>query len=191
MFTWGTTSDRPYMLIEPPYKINGEDKTKTQARSANINVDEDAKAIPRSTNDPKPDAKEETTLKTNAKSEETEETQALDAKPSEESGQRAKVTDPKISYNAKKSKTDTQNTYNNKPDEGSASTSESKPDVRTRSSLEENILLGVALEGSKRTLPIDEDISDAEDTKKMSPLRSSNGPRLSDKDKSGNLQDQN
>ncbi|KAL8532408.1 hypothetical protein ACS0TY_008852 [Phlomoides rotata] len=192
IFTWGTTSNHPYVLIEPPYKINNEDKTKTQARSAHTNADEDAKATPRSTNDTKPDAKGETTPKTNEKSGETEYTEH-DTKEGAESGQRAKVSDPKLSNNATKSKTDTQSTYNNKhsqPDEGTASTSESKQDVRTKSSLEENILLGVALEGSKRTLPIDDDISDAEDTKKMAPLHSFNGPRLADKDKSGKLQDQ-
>lgn len=167
VFNWGATSNQPYVLIEPPYKISNEDKPKTQARSANINADEEAKATPRSTNDTKPDSKPEASPNTNTKSGETENT--------ENDTKESKVADPKLSNNATKSKTDAQNT-----------------DVRTRSSLEDNILLGVALDGSKRTLPIGEDdISDVEDTKKTAPMRGSNGPRLTDKDKSGNLQDQN
>ncbi|GAB2226128.1 hypothetical protein Drorol1_Dr00021920 [Drosera rotundifolia] len=40
-FTRGTAFNRPSLLLEPPHKINGEDKTKGQSRSAPSNTDQD------------------------------------------------------------------------------------------------------------------------------------------------------
>ncbi|PIN01163.1 hypothetical protein CDL12_26331 [Handroanthus impetiginosus] len=151
MFTQGVASNRPLLLIEPSYKITGEDKTKTQARSTRVNADEDSKAPPRSTPD-------DTTSNTDTKSGETV-SKGVIMSPS----------DPKVSNST-------------------SSTSQIKQDVRqtvgqTKPSLEDNIVLGVALEGSKRTLPIEEDTvasSSPEDTKELAPLRSSNGQEKSD-----------
>ncbi|KAL0342997.1 UNVERIFIED_CONTAM: Mechanosensitive ion channel protein 2, chloroplastic [Sesamum angustifolium] len=59
----------------------------------------------------------------------------------------------------------------------------------SKPSLEENIVLGVALEGSKRTLPIEEEAvppSNPEDVKELAALRSGNGPGVAEKDKNDN-----
>ncbi|KAH6823452.1 MSCS-like 2 [Perilla frutescens var. hirtella] len=204
IFSWGATSNRPLMLIEPSDKINGEDKTKAQGRSAHINGDEDEKATPRSTQsipDSKVDAKGETVHNINTKSRETEfsdhsakETQTMDTKDAKS------PSDTKLGNGATKSKTAPKSEevaagHNNKlgqPQEGALPTSQLKQDVRQApptkpSSLEENIVLGVALDGSKRTLPIDEDTvlpSNPEDMKELAPLRSGNGPAVTQKEKS-------
>ncbi|KAL7596626.1 hypothetical protein Lser_V15G31021 [Lactuca serriola] len=103
-------ANRPFLLIEPSYKINGEDKSKPSSRpgpTTNPNIEEkDTKPI---TPDP--------------------------------------ITDP-----------------NPKPSNvgpspiGSGGGNSPKQEVeKARSALEDNIVLGVALEGSKRMLPIEED----------------------------------
>ncbi|KAL3630458.1 hypothetical protein CASFOL_023442 [Castilleja foliolosa] len=163
-FTRGATSNRSLLLIEPSYKINGEDKTKTQ--SARANGDEDSKSTPRptqSTPDSKTDVKSETTSDDKAG----------------EVGQKSKgdarnpisLSDPKIDNN-------------NTTKLGDSSTSQQKQDVRSQTisnkpHLEENIVLGVALDGSKRVLPIEEEYmmspSNSDDTKELAALRSGNG----------------
>ncbi|KAI3462130.1 hypothetical protein Pfo_018793 [Paulownia fortunei] len=232
VFTRGAASTQPLLLIEPSYKINGEDKTNSQARSARVNVDEDGKATPRSTQstlDCKVDAKGATALNTDTKSGETEFTDyhtkemlPSDIKAGDEFGQNAKVetkdaksqSDPKLGNHTTKSKTDTKfvevsspnasnspglthNTSNNnhsQPQEGAFTSSQLRQDVRqpvaqapaTKPSLEENIVLGVALEGSKRTLPIEEDMvppSNPEDMKELAALRSGYGPAVAEKEK--------
>ncbi|XP_051117730.1 mechanosensitive ion channel protein 2, chloroplastic-like [Andrographis paniculata] len=116
VFTHGAASNNRFLLIEPSYKISGDDKTKTQVRSPlRVNGDEDSS---RPTAD---DAKETTS-------------------------------DGKTEVSA----------------------SSPKPDLR-QPSLEENLVLGVALDGSKRTLPIDEDdnispASNAEDIMELAAL---------------------
>ncbi|GFP90692.1 mechanosensitive ion channel protein 2 chloroplastic [Phtheirospermum japonicum] len=170
-FTKGTASNRSLLLIEPSYKINGEDKIKTQAQaqtqSARANGDEDSKATPRptqSTPDSKTDAKSETT--SDDKAGEVGQKTKVDAKNSKSQS------DPKIDNN----------NIATKP--GDSSTSQQKQDVRsqtiTNKPLEENIVLGVALDGSKRTLPIEEEDmmtspSNADEKKELAVLRSGNG----------------
>lgn len=64
----------------------------------------------------------------------------------------------------------------------------------TKPSLEENIVLGVALEGSKRTLPIEEETvtpSNAEDVKELAAMRSGSGPAVSEKDNSDTKRSKN
>ncbi|KAF4360116.1 hypothetical protein F8388_015985 [Cannabis sativa] len=51
------TANRPYLLIEPSYKVNGDDKTKASNRSARTNEDKEAQAETASTSDSKTDAK--------------------------------------------------------------------------------------------------------------------------------------
>ncbi|KAI3451238.1 hypothetical protein Pfo_007903 [Paulownia fortunei] len=252
IFNRGAVSNRPPLLIEPSYKINGEDKTKSQVRSARANGDEDSKPTAKSTPDNKVDAKGETILGTDSKSRatastdhKTKEMQTSDAKADFEVGQMPKIVtkeDPKIaaksssdpklnsstkpvpntdtksveetSSNANNSSGLTHNTSNKKhpqkvsqettsvssPELGGrrsdnvSSTSHLKQDVRqpvtqtplTKPSLEENIVLGVALEGSKRTLPIEEEMvapSNPEDVKELAALRSGNGPAVAEKEK--------
>ncbi|KAK4430518.1 Mechanosensitive ion channel protein 2, chloroplastic [Sesamum alatum] len=198
VFTGGAPLNRPLLLIEPSYKISGDDKTKTQPRAARVNGDEDNKgpAMP----DGKVDAKGEPTLSADTKFQDSEltdynskETLTTDAKPGEEFGQKVQIgpkdvistSDPKLSNSTAKSR----------PQEGGSSSPQLKQDVRqpvpqapaTKPSLEENIVLGVALEGSKRTLPIGEDIpapSNPDETKELAALRSSNSPAVAEKEKS-------
>ncbi|XP_073154898.1 mechanosensitive ion channel protein 2, chloroplastic-like [Henckelia pumila] len=89
----------PLLLIEPSYKINGDDKTKPpQARTIKINGEEDNKDTGRSTPDSKMDAQGESTLNADSKSRETvlpdsKENESLkeDVKPAIKVGQIAKA----------------------------------------------------------------------------------------------------
>ncbi|KAL0461432.1 UNVERIFIED_CONTAM: Mechanosensitive ion channel protein 2, chloroplastic [Sesamum latifolium] len=200
VFTRGAPLDHPLLLIEPSYKISGDDKTKTQARAARANGDEENKAPAKPMPYSKVDAEGEPTLSTDTKSQESEltdnntkEMETPDAKPGEQFGPKVQTgtkdmiltSDPKLSNSTAKSQ----------PQEGGSSSPQPKQDVRqpvsqapaTKPSLEENIVLGVALEGSKRTLPIDDDMptpSNPEETKELAALRSSNGPAVAEKEKS-------
>ncbi|KAK6154167.1 hypothetical protein DH2020_013806 [Rehmannia glutinosa] len=161
VFNGEAASTRPFLLIEPPYKINGEDKTKTQARSARV------------------DANSETTPITDAKFGEKEVTDS-NTKEIITSDDKAKSPpEPKID--------------NSKTKSGTSSTSQQTQDLRsqapvTKPSLDENIVLGVALEGSKRMLPIEEEDmvtpSNQEDSKELAASRSGNGSKVAEKGKS-------
>ncbi|KAJ6678774.1 MECHANOSENSITIVE ION CHANNEL PROTEIN 2 CHLOROPLASTIC [Salix viminalis] len=223
----GVASKRPLVLIEPSYRINGEDKAKSQARPGRVTGEKDSKATPRFTSDTKagtnaksdPRAKE--TPKSDTKGEfnsgETPNSDAkVHAKSTTVSVSHSRADDkmtvkspptsiPKtnsnateasglgseaagsVSENLKKNKTASdakskttspanvsQNSNLTSVNSLEASTekagglkesSQTKPEKRSvsqpssRSALEENIVLGVALEGSKRTLPIEEDIA--------------------------------
>ncbi|KAL6582950.1 hypothetical protein OROMI_005028 [Orobanche minor] len=220
IFNRGTTSNRPLLLIEPSYKINGEDRTKSQTRSTRANGEEDGKINAKSTPDnsksettPSSDSKSGPTVSTDIK---TKEVQTSDAKPEYEVGQMPKngaKEDPKIAAKSpfgsrlnsstkpvpntdnRKTSQDT-NSGNRKSENLSSTSSLPKQDARqqavtqtppmTKPSLEENIVLGVALEGSKRTLPIEEETlppSNLEDVKEFAKMRSGNGPSVADKDK--------
>ncbi|CAA0831205.1 Mechanosensitive ion channel protein 2-chloroplastic [Striga hermonthica] len=199
IFTRGTaSSNSPLLLVEPSYKVTGEDKPKSQTRSSRPNGEEDIKVTSKSTLD----------LDTKTK----------DDKASPESGQVPKTgpkedpritsaSDPKPNSSPKPvPSTDTQKTGqeinlvsspdsgSRKPENASSTNSHSKQDSRqqpitqTKPSLEENIVLGVALEGSKRTLPIEEEMvgpssSSPEDVKELAKSRSGNRPPVAEKDK--------
>ncbi|KAL2349018.1 hypothetical protein Fmac_003018 [Flemingia macrophylla] len=227
----GTVPNRPLLVIEPSYKINGDDKVKKPSRGV---VDQD-KTPTRS----KPDTKTETTVRgaqddteagtkvvasnsdTNGNSK-TVVTQKPDHEVGEnkplksgsnkenmevpESSSKSKVTGLAVDYPAQKDidakQFKGQNTRNvkpnNDPDNVASSTSngdrtggvnmnvptkqqvEKKPAAQPHASrpvLEENIVLGVALEGSKRTLPIDEEIDNVtpREAKEMAALQGGNG----------------
>ncbi|CAA3025494.1 mechanosensitive ion channel 2, chloroplastic isoform X1 [Olea europaea subsp. europaea] len=263
IFNHGAASNRPLLLIEPSYKINGEERTKTQARQVRVNGEEDSKAVARSTPDNMVDAKGETSSSPDSKSKETASTSSKtkdiltsDRKSGAEVGQALKAetkdqkvaagpfSDPKINNNATAkstsksvSRTDSASSTNSKSSPGSSqNTSNSKSpkkvgqasshlgsavgnaskslpesggdrsdpvsgtalkqeDMRqppvvqppvTKPALEENIVLGVALEGSKRTLPIEEEVAPSpnpEDVKELAASRRGNGPPVSEKGK--------
>ncbi|XP_010277500.1 PREDICTED: mechanosensitive ion channel protein 2, chloroplastic-like [Nelumbo nucifera] len=52
-------ANRPFLLIEPPYKINGDDKIKPQGRSVHANEEQDAKGTERQTSDTNAEARVE------------------------------------------------------------------------------------------------------------------------------------
>ncbi|XP_057496911.1 mechanosensitive ion channel protein 2, chloroplastic-like isoform X3 [Actinidia eriantha] len=250
----GAASNRPLLLIEPPYKINGEDRTKPQNRSVRTNGEQDSKTAVRSPPDDKTDSKggappipqskaKETISETkidvkagetqnpDTKGENTAQTSTSDrnigdkemAKPTSNS---ATKTDSKLSeVSSSDSKavgsTSIQSTSNNKQTKKtgsgnaqqnstvnipSASFSEtggekpeefpSTPQAKqeserpqqpiSRPPLGENIVLGVALEGSKRTLPIEEGMASSPtqaEVKELAQFRNGNGSLAAEKDK--------
>ncbi|XP_027354030.1 mechanosensitive ion channel protein 3, chloroplastic-like isoform X2 [Abrus precatorius] len=182
IFTRSRAANRPFLLIEPPYKVNGEDKVKPSTRSSRPNEEKDAKIDETLASDTKGDeniAATSTSLhgvNSKDKSKSTPETQiqntgsdssaAKTVQPKKESaGDTGKgSTVPVSKNNAQSAVSETSVTSH---ETTSATSSQSKQDeeksavssASVRPSLEENILLGVALEGSKRTLPIEEEMS--------------------------------
>ncbi|CAN4126776.1 unnamed protein product [Withania somnifera] len=258
-FNHGAASTRPFLLIEPSYKINGEDRSK--GRPIRVNGEEDTKE--KATMKPAPDTKTETkngpasdpkfkeTLPANshgkdvpfsdlkldpkvdkmAYAETRDDTKtSSDPKPSKATVRRStskpvsKAESNSAEVGASDSKDLTENISSNKqvkkviqgngrstnvvdnsttsPSDvrektGSVpSTAQSKredekplvpqPTVSSKPALEENIVLGVALEGSKRTLPIEEELSpppNPAESKEMAISRSSNTSTIAEKDK--------
>ncbi|GFP92009.1 mechanosensitive ion channel protein 2 chloroplastic [Phtheirospermum japonicum] len=187
IFSRGPASNRPPLLIEPLYKINGEDKTnKSQSRPTRANGEDDGKATAKSTPDNKVDAKGEPTSTADSKYGATAST---DNKTKEMLKPVSNTDTQKMGQET----TSVSSPDGNKRSENVPSTSHSKPDVRqqsvtptTKPSLEENIVLGVALEGSKRTLPIEEEMGptlNPDDVKELAKLRSGSGPAVAEKDK--------
>ncbi|CAK9169185.1 unnamed protein product [Ilex paraguariensis] len=253
IFTPRSASNHP-LLIEPSYKINGDDRTKNQTRSVRINGEQDSKAAVRPTPDNKTD-KGGTTLASHSKAKETSsdktadvkvfETPNVDAKEEHQidaivgdkqtvkstsksvskadskykeiSGSESKGADP-VSGNSTKNASNNQfkkdgqgNALQDSADNKSSSASlpeiggekpsgfTSTPPSKQKEErlpmtqpttakpvLEENIVLGVALEGSKRTLPIEEDMKSPPTTaevKELATRHSANVSPVVEKDK--------
>ncbi|RYR42096.1 hypothetical protein Ahy_A08g038546 isoform B [Arachis hypogaea] len=182
--------NRPYLLIEPPYKVNGEDKPKPSARSTRPNEEKDAKVDETLMSDPKGDENSVVTSTTSPgvsskdKSKTASEAQSQNLgsngsvektsktlqpkKENANAGKGATVplsknlaqsavpeTSPVTSHESSKGDTTSASPSPMKQDEEKSAVS--SPSIRP--SLEDNILLGVALEGSKRTLPIEEEMT--------------------------------
>lgn len=256
MFNSGTAPNRPLLLIEPSYKINGEERTKSSARSTRVNGAEDVKATTRSTADSKTDSrggtaqssdskakespaskeKEVSTSETSAdgkakdaKNAESKEGSKVEAKPSSDIKLNDKATGDSIS--TPDSKSDSKAVQSPSPDpevvaedsslknttkQPSKAIQESRPvntagnssttlpdaggeksgkqlkqqrdrpsatsPPSTKPAIEENIVLGVALDGSKRTLPIEEVVASTtsnSDTKEPAARSSGNSPSVS------------
>ncbi|KAA3457396.1 Mechanosensitive ion channel 2, chloroplastic-like protein [Gossypium australe] len=214
----GVSSNRPLLLIEPAYKINGEDRTK--GRSAQPAGEQDSKTTVRPAADnkagatPKPDSKS----KADAKVVESPNSETKASNASFESTSHPKTDDKvkppskstqKMSSNAAETSSPDQKVLDNKRVSDkqqkvarpSVSTTESgidkagglrepfqsKPEGEKLpvSALEENIVLGVALEGSKRTLPIDEEMTPRASEAKELASTSRNGTGSSAEDKKG------
>lgn len=228
IYNRGAASNRPLLLIEPSYKINGEDKAKSQTRSGRVAGEQDSKSTQRSTPDtkagassksdsriketPKSDTKADARIGETSTSHTKEHTKAATASTSDPgavdkvTGQSSPISVPKTNSTAVEtsssgskaasSVSDSLN-KNNKISDSKQSKSTSPGNVRqnskfdnpavssseagndnvgglqessqskherksvsqpsmSRPGLGENIVLGVALEGSKRTLPIEE-----------------------------------
>ncbi|CDY46875.1 BnaC01g27790D [Brassica napus] len=138
--------NRRLMLIEPSYKINGDDNAKSSRPKSSEQKGEEKDPEGEAT-----DSKAETENNgSNTKKEKPKNTnqkrrrKRVQENVSDGEGAREQTLKPKARQGTEKSKGD-----------------ENARDVRgsgTSSSLEENIVLGVALDGSKRTLPIDEEL---------------------------------
>ncbi|KAK4367018.1 hypothetical protein RND71_014898 [Anisodus tanguticus] len=228
-FNHGAASTRPLLLIEPSYKVNGEDRTK--GRPIHVNGEEDTKE--KATVKPAAESKVETksgsasdpkvkeTLplsnlkhepKVDAESKDDTKT-PLDTKPSkatvkntskpvskaESKSAEVGTSDSKdlsenISSNKqvkKVSQADVREKTGSFPSVSQSKREDEKPQVTqlsvsSKPALEENIVLGVALEGSKRTLPIEEELSpppNPAESKEMATSRSSNASTVAEKDK--------
>ncbi|XAR48495.1 hypothetical protein NMG60_11031330 [Bertholletia excelsa] len=169
--------NRPLLLIEPSYKVNSEEKAKTPIRPARPNEVKDAKVEAATTSDSKIDVKGGSTsnprvIKTDARAaSETSSNANSNIRVSATSTSNPKNSDAEsvclvqdsekrqIKKNAsdgpKKDgeKMEIASTISHAKQDGEWSPSVSRP------ALEDNIVLGVALEGSKRTLPIEEEIT--------------------------------
>ena len=188
------TTNRPYLLIEPSYKINGDDKTKASSRSVRTNEDKEAQAEAASTSDSKADAKAGLTASLDSKSD--DQVGVTSNSKSSTSSKNSEVSTPDLQIRTLESDglslkdksteyaaaVDSKNMSSRDETSKKLASTSSEPgsgktDVpltglqakqnseRSNSSssvttppLEENIVLGVALEGSKRTLPIEEDM---------------------------------
>ncbi|XP_016647869.1 PREDICTED: LOW QUALITY PROTEIN: mechanosensitive ion channel protein 3, chloroplastic-like [Prunus mume] len=187
MFTRSRASNnRPYLLIEPSYKISSDDKSKASSRPTHTNGDKQAQAEASSTSDSKgSDAKAGATLthaqtdnkvaatsssnsSTNSKTSEMPTSEPQTRNSASDGSVRSKsecfqdASPPKVM--SKKSLVTSPETGSEKADVPlaplQAKHDGEKPVLSpsiARPPLEENIILGVALEGSKRTLPIEEE----------------------------------
>ncbi|XP_024032915.1 mechanosensitive ion channel protein 2, chloroplastic isoform X1 [Morus notabilis] len=249
IYSRGGVSNRPLLLIEPLYKINGEDKTKN--RSARPNGERDGKTTARPSSDNKIDAKvgvppaldsktKETPPSDNKGDAKTGGTTNSDAKTVAVSTADPKISDKVVAKSATKTEskvteadsvsdngarvslldTSTKKSPTSKQPKNASLGNQKNTNNSTSSTseigaekhagfstaaqvkletertavpkqpmskpvLEENIVLGVALEGSKRTLPIEEGTisppAHAEVTE-LAARRSGQGSPTSDKD---------
>ncbi|KAJ8451887.1 hypothetical protein Cgig2_007370 [Carnegiea gigantea] len=184
----GFASRRQLILIEPSYKPNGEDKSKSPAHAVHANGQQDSQRVGlpaepnatnikvRGTSMPESDAKAEdkATVKLITESNFGLESNASDLMPSD-----MKASNSTVNRNPET------NGINGKS-RGRADGLQSKQTGKSPVSeppltptLEENIVLGVALEGSKRTLPIEELDSPPTPEEKKEPATRRNGNRNS------------
>lgn len=224
MYSRSGATNRPLLLIEPSYKVNGDDKAKVSSRPT------------RSSNEEK-DAKQEAVSMSGTKAPDTAgSTSNLDTKTDDKKSASPSGTASKPSTGSVSNNTQTQNLSTSTPEQSSiekpvtsnevkgekkdliglnskdntprvtppkrsssaSSPGSEKTDIPSsslqnkqdgekpsaspsvaRPPLEENIVLGVALEGSKRTLPIDEDLDpspfhSSADSKEISTQRNGN-----------------
>ncbi|XP_031248546.1 mechanosensitive ion channel protein 3, chloroplastic-like isoform X3 [Pistacia vera] len=169
-------ANRPFLLIEPAYKISGEEKVKASTRPVQ-NEEKDAKVEAASTSGSKVDSKagSESILETNG--DKVASTAASNASTKSQSGN--VVQDNSV-----------QNKNEEEPNESIGDAGKKTGKV-TRPTLEENIVLGVALEGSKRTLPIDDELAASSlsaESKELAASRNGSGsPAVSKEKKDGQM----
>ncbi|KAG2247344.1 hypothetical protein Bca52824_086972 [Brassica carinata] len=149
--------NRRLMLIEPSYKINGDDNAKSSRPKSSEQKGEEKDPEGEAT-----DSKAETENNgSNTKKEKPK--VSIDSNSSTgNKGLRTASSDQPVEHKSEEKKKEKQ-TLKPKARQGTEKSKgdENARDVRgsgTSSSLEENIVLGVALDGSKRTLPIDEEL---------------------------------
>ncbi|KAK7252436.1 hypothetical protein RIF29_36369 [Crotalaria pallida] len=211
----GTVSNRPLLMIEPAYKVSADDKMKSRSDNkttvrikldSKVNDSEaDAKVVASNSdangntktavihpevgeNKPlKTDAN--TILKANVDVPEEMSSSQKDSNVKQSKGQTIKNVKPNI---------DTDNIVTSNADKavevptnmGTKQQGERKPATQPHTSnipvLEENIVLGVALEGSKRTLPIDEEGTDTATTQEAREMAGCHGGNGSPKGVDGN-----
>ncbi|KAL7208147.1 hypothetical protein ACSBR1_029988 [Camellia fascicularis] len=176
------TCNRPLLLIEPSYKINGDDKAKASTCSSRTNEDKDAKIEAASTSNSETDVKSGSSsifdeTKTNDKvPSATSSDASLNSKVSAVSTSNPKTPNAESvgpvqdseKQQLKKNATDgvkEVNSVDNKPPltcQESGKQDGERPIALSsvsRPALEDKIVFGIAFEGSKRTLPIEEEMT--------------------------------
>jgi len=161
----GLASTLPLLLIEPSYKANGENKSNPPAHTMQASGEQDVqragqpaeprvtKIKVRGTSMPELDteAEDEATLKLAARSNSELAGNASDQTPSDMKASNSTVNrNPEMNGIDGKSKGHTDGLQSKQAGKLTVSEPPLTP------TLQENIVLGVALEGSKRTLPIEE-----------------------------------
>ncbi|KAK7353005.1 hypothetical protein VNO80_18437 [Phaseolus coccineus] len=200
IFTRSRAANRPFLLIEPPYKVNGEDKVKPSTRATRTNEEKDFRIDETMASDSKGD---ENFGSTSTSSTDVNNSRDKSKSFSESQAKRENAIDERkgstvpVSRNLAQSavpetspvathETTSATSPQSKQDEEKSSVSSSSSSVRP--SLEENILLGVALEGSKRTLPIEEEMTPSAmppDSQEFAVQRNGGGPPASKDKKDG------
>lgn len=145
------SANRPLLLIEPSDKVSGEDKSKSPSRKPNEEKDGVKVVTTSAITDLKESKKDEKASKvTNAAGSDKKDQTLIT--PESPQAPREKNTD------ALKEEGSSLDFVSGKADkDGDRAVAASSPSNTSRTPLEENIVLGVALEGSKRTLPIEEE----------------------------------
>ncbi|KAL5559976.1 hypothetical protein UlMin_036187 [Ulmus minor] len=177
IFSRSRANTRPYLLIEPAYKIKGDD-SKASSRSVHTNEDKEVQVEAASTSDSEthakaglvssPDSKNQVTA-TNSKNPEISTSDASSSPNHKSAGNGEEIAvDPKsvspqreISKNLPSTSSETGSENMDMPmtnSQGKQKGERPTPLVATPP-FEENMVLGVALDGSKRTLPIEEDMA--------------------------------
>ncbi|KAL3504869.1 hypothetical protein ACH5RR_034710 [Cinchona calisaya] len=228
-------SNRPFLLIDPSYKVNNDDKTRTSSHSVQLNEETDEKVEATSTSDTELDPKagqtstlddnkvdgkgssglisdgnKRATVPTNSTADALPNMGSSDTYQSNSGkhrADRAVVREPSavattLNVGDKSGgkvheirRPSIQEMGSDETAEAST-TSQAKPDVErhipspspspAKTALEDNIVLGVALEGSKMTLPIEEDMmppSTLSEVKEVAAYRTGNGLATVGKDK--------
>ncbi|XP_030455196.1 mechanosensitive ion channel protein 3, chloroplastic-like [Syzygium oleosum] len=213
-------ANRPFLLSEPSYKVNGDDKSKASTKATRAGEERDTKAEMNSKSDFKEDSKVGSTSTVDSKKDDKVNGQVTSDSGAKVSATSASDLQSQINTEAQqllKEKTletskDVLKTNSKdmnptgEPSEASAvaSTEIGRGKVDTppkppkedgerpiastsmaRPPLEENIVLGVALEGSKRTLLIEEETmpSAPSETKELAAQRNGGGPPPGGKEK--------
>lgn len=204
----GAVTNRPLLLIEPSYKINGDDKVKpsTHANEENGPMEEAT-----STSDSKEKTKSGSTSTIDSKGDKvtaasTTNSDSSSKVPLSEAQTENLVPDGSVEANSEKQFTESRGETWKTTSSGRAVITEKSPGVNPQSaneeseipvgvsqakqdtdksvslpslgrpSLEENIVLGVALEGSKMTLPIEEEMDPpSTESKELSGHQSGSG----------------
>lgn len=186
----GAAVNRPLLLIEPTSRINGDDKTK--ARSGRANEEQDTKAAPVTADSMATGPASDTAVQNVSDNKQYKKSNSGDHRSKSGKAGNIPITVP-VSAQSSKPQTEVPDSkaVNSKDNIATGAASEKSsvnslesgsekvpsPPPAARPVLEENIVLGVALEGSKRTLPIDEGMSPSSvpgDVKEMAARRSGN-----------------
>ncbi|KAK6277738.1 hypothetical protein POUND7_018061 [Theobroma cacao] len=214
----GVATNRPLLLIEPSYKISGDDKVKASTRAneekdsmeeATSTSDSKANTLSRPTSiiDSKVDKATSPSLSNSSSSSKVSSSEAQTGNPvpdgsaevnSEKQFEQSRGETWKVSGSGREMITEKSPVANPQSVNGESeiplAISQAKQDIDrsvalpsvARPSLEENIVLGVALEGSKLTLPIEEEIAPSTlstESKELGAHQSGSGPHLVGKDK--------